>query len=37
LRPGTGISPMEIDEIIGKKLKKGVYGSSKVDLQDFYD
>ena len=37
LRPGTGISPMEIDMFLGKKLKNSVQGSSFVKLKDFYD
>jgi len=37
LRPGSGISPMEIDRFIGKKLQKSVQGSTFVNLKDFYD
>ena len=37
LRPGSGISPMEIDNFIGRKLQRSVLGSTFVNLKDFYD
>jgi N-acetylneuraminate synthase/N,N'-diacetyllegionaminate synthase len=37
LRPGTGISPMEIDNYLGKKLLENVLKFSKVSKTQFYD
>lgn len=34
LRPGTGVSPLKMAEIIGKKLKKDVPANSMLDLND---
>lgn len=34
-RPGTGISPMLIDSVIGKKLRKSMSADSMLNLEDF--
>ena len=34
-KPGTGINPDEIDEIIGKRLKKDVTPDHLLKLEDF--
>lgn len=34
-RPGTGISPMLIDSVIGKKLKKSMCADSMLNIDDF--
>jgi N,N'-diacetyllegionaminate synthase len=34
-RPGDGLSPMEIDKIIGKKLEKNVIAGQQIKLEDF--
>ncbi|MBD3627921.1 N-acetylneuraminate synthase [Cyclobacterium sp.] len=35
LRPGDGISPMLIDEVIGKKLKSDMCSGTKLSVNDF--
>jgi N-acetylneuraminate synthase/N,N'-diacetyllegionaminate synthase len=35
LRPGDGISPMEIDNIVGKKINKNILAGSKILYTDF--
>ena len=35
LRPGDGISPMQIPEIIGKKYRRDLYHYDKLNLSDF--
>lgn len=35
LRPGDGISPMDVDQIIGKKLGRDLVKGSKISFQDF--
>jgi N,N'-diacetyllegionaminate synthase len=35
-RPGTGVSPMQIDKIIGKALKRNVKREEQVALEDFH-
>lgn len=35
LRPGIGISPMKIDEIVGRKLRRSVNAGDLVELDDF--
>ena len=37
VRPGDGISPMEIDNVIGKTLSKPVQRLTKVSMTDFSD
>lgn len=34
-RPGTGISPMRIDDLVGKKLKREVHEGEAVEHNDF--
>ena len=36
LRPGTGISPMQIEEIIGKELKKDIEERSIINFEDIF-
>ena len=35
LRPGTGISPMEINKVINRKLRKNVKKFQKIIMKDF--
>jgi len=35
LRPGDGISPNDIDQVVGKKLRKDVEAFHKLSLEDF--
>jgi N,N'-diacetyllegionaminate synthase len=37
LRPGDGISPMLIDDFVGKKLAIGVSAGDKIEKKHFYD
>lgn len=35
LRPGDGISPMRLREIVGKRIHRDLFAGSKLDLKDF--
>ena len=35
LRPGDGISPMLLNQVIGKKIKKHFFAGHKLNLNDF--